>query len=103
MKCDVVDTTHYWFALDGIYCRAVKARFDNLRYEDIGGGWTAIEDRFWGFPMMIVPDGRYLYNRLAVEEKRFKRKKDAEEDRAAFPKTRDVDFTEFCNDIFGDS
>ena len=102
MKCDVVDTTHYWFALDGIYCRTVKARFNNLRYEDIGGGWTAIEDRFWGFPMMIVPDGRYLYNRLAVEEKRFKRKKDAEEDRAAFPKTRDVDFTEFCNDIFGD-
>ena len=64
MKCDVVDTTHYWFALDGIYCRAVKARFENLRYEDIGGGWTAIEDRFWGFPMMIMSEGRYLYNRL---------------------------------------
>lgn len=102
MKCDVVDTTHYWFALDGIYCRAVKARFENLRYEDIGDGWTAIEDRFWGFPMMIMPEGRYLYNRLAVEEKRFKRKKDAEEDRAAFPLARDVNFIEFCNDIFGD-
>ena len=100
MRC--VDTTHYWFALDGIYCRAVKARFENLRYEDIGGGWTTIEDRFWGFPTMIMPEGRHLHNRLAVEEKRFKRKKDAEEDRAAFPLTRDVDFTEFCNDIFGD-
>ena len=66
MKCDVVDTTHYWFALDGIYCRAVKARFDNLRYEDIGGGWTAIEDRFWGFPMMIVPDGRYLVESVTL-------------------------------------
>lgn len=42
-------------ALDGIYCRTVKARFENLRYEDIGGGWTAIEDHFWGFPMMIMP------------------------------------------------
>ncbi len=102
MRCDVVKTTHYWFSLDGIYCSAVKARFENLRYEDIGGGWTAIEDRFWGFPMMIMPEGRYLHNRLAVEEKRFKRKKDAEEDRAAFPLARDVDFTEFCNDIFGD-
>lgn len=102
MKCDVVDTTHYWFSLDGIYCRAVKARFENLRHEDIGGGWIAIEDRFWGFPTMIVPEGCYLYNQLAVEEKRFKRKKDAEKDMTAFPLVRDVDFTEFCNDIFGD-
>ena len=102
MKCDVVDTTHYWFSLDGIYCRAVKARFENLRHEDIGGGWIAIEDRFWGFPTMIMPENCYLYNQLAVEEKRFKRKKDAEKDMTAFPLVRDVDFTEFCNDIFGD-
>lgn len=55
-----------------------------------------------GFSKMIEPEGRYLYNRLAVEEKRFKRKRDADEDRASFPLTRDVDFSEFCNDIFGD-
>ena len=102
MKCDMVDTTHYWFALDGVYFRAVKARFKNLRYKDIGDGWTAIDDRFWGFPMMIAAEENYLYNRLAVEERRFNRKRDAEDDRASFPSTRDVDFTEFCNDIFGD-
>ena len=77
-------------------------RFENLRHEDIGGGWIAIEDRFWGFPTMIMPENCYLYNQLAVEEKRFKRKKDAEKDMTAFPLVRDVDFTEFCNDIFGD-
>ena len=102
MRCDVVESTHYWFSLDGIYCRAVKARFENLQYENIGGGWANVEDNFWGFPMMIVQEGRYLYNRMAVEEKRFKRKAEAQEDRAAFPLNRDVDFTEFCNDIFGD-
>ena len=51
---------------------------------------------------MIMPENFYLYNKLAVEEKRFKRKKDAEKDMTAFPLVRDVDFTEFCNDIFRD-
>lgn len=102
MKCDVVETTHYWLSLDGVYCRAVKARFENLQYEDIGGGWHSLDDGFWGFPMIIKRDGRYLYNSLIEEEKRFKRKKDALEDRAGFLLTREVDFTEFCNDIFGD-
>lgn len=102
MRCDVAETTHYWFSLDGIYCRAVKARFENLQYDGIGGKWNALDGGFWGFPKMIMPDGHYLYNRLAVEEKRFKRKKDSDEDRATFPLTRDVDFSEFCDDIFGD-
>ena len=102
MRCDVVDTTHYWFSLDGIYCRAVKARFENLQYDGIGSKWSPLDSCFWGFPKMIEPEGRHLYNRLAVEEKRFKRKKDAEADRASFMLTRDVDFSEFCNDIFGD-
>lgn len=102
MKCDVVNTTHFWFSLDGGYRRAVKARFENLQYEGIGGGWHHLDDCFWGFPQIIVNEDSVLYNRLAVEEKRFKRKKEAEEDRTGFVLARDVDFTEFCNDIFGD-
>lgn len=102
MRCDVVETTHLWLSIDGVYCRAVLAKFENLQYEGIGGGWDRLDDGYWGFPTMIVPDGRYVYNRLAVEEKRFKRKKDAGKDRAQFPLLRDVDFSEFCNDIFGD-
>ena len=69
MRCDVVDTTHYWFSLDGIYCRAVKARFENLQYDGIGSKWSPLDSCFWGFPKMIEPEGRHLYNRLAVEEK----------------------------------
>jgi len=102
MRCDVVDTTHFWFSLDGIYCRAVKARFENLQYDGIGSKWSPLDSCFWGFPKMIEPEGRHLYNRLAVEEKRFNRKKDAEADRTSFMLARDVDFSEFCNDIFGD-
>ena len=52
--------------------------------------------------MMIASEESYLYNQLAVEEKRFNRKREAENDRTSFPSARDVDFTEFCNDIFGD-
>ena len=54
MKCDVVDTTHYWFSLDGVYCRAVKAKFENLQYDGIGGGGYPVEERFWGFPMISI-------------------------------------------------
>ena len=102
MKCDCVETRHYWIKADGYYARCVTARFEGLAYEGFAGSWMNADGGFWGFPHMIEVNGRFCFNRLAVEEKRFKRRKDLLEDKSAFPIARDVDFSEFCNDIFGD-
>lgn len=102
MRCSCVETKHIWIKANGYYTRCILARFENLAYTGFKDQWSAIGGAFWGFPHIIEVDGRFCYNRLAVEEKRFKRKSDMMEDRAAFPLARDVNFTEFCNDIFGD-
>lgn len=102
MRCDCVETQHYWIKAEGYYTRCVTARFENLQYEGIGENWIGIDDMIWGFPHIIEVNGRYTYNRLAVEEKRFARRKDLVSDKEAFPAARDINFTDFCNDVFGD-
>ena len=102
MRCDCVESRHYWFAAEGYYARCVVARFENLSYDGVAGSRCMVGDMFWGFPHMIECNGKYVFNMLIVEEKRFKRKKDFLKDKAEFAENRDVDFREFCNDIFGD-
>lgn len=51
---------------------------------------------------MIETDPLYTYNRLAVIDKRFKNKTGSPIDYEHFLSEPDTDFTEFCNDIFGD-
>lgn len=102
MRCDCVEARHYWIKADGYYTRCITARFENLAYEGIGDSWVSVGDMIWGFPHIIEVNGRYSFNRLAVEEKRFTRHKDLIADKEAFQMAHDVNFTEFCNDIFGD-
>lgn len=102
MKCSCVETKHLWIRAEGYYTRCIMARFENLSYKGFGDQWSMVDGAFWGFPHVIDLDGQFCYNRLAVEEKRFKSKTEFMEDRTQFPTERDVAFTEFCNDIFGD-
>lgn len=96
MSCDHVETVHIWLKVKGGYVRCLSARFDGLKYD----GYP-LESRFWGFPCIIAEDGSVTFNRLAVAEKRFKTLQECQEDLSSFNET-DFDFTEFCNDIFGD-
>ena len=43
-----------------------------------------------------------FWNRLDEPEKQFKTKEDAKRDWELFPENPDPDYSEFCNDIFGD-
>ena len=102
LRCDCVETVHYWLRLKDRYLRVVKANFKNLEFLSEIHGWRTLHSHFWGFPKMIVSAEGDVYNRLAVCEKSFESLAEAETDIAAFPSLKDVDFTEFCNDIFGD-
>lgn len=102
MCCDAVETQHFWIAANGYYTRAVQAIFENLRYASIRGEWIQVDDWFWGFPHIIEESDSLVSNSLLVEEKRFGRRKELLADKESFPISRDVDFTQFCNDIFGD-
>lgn len=57
----------------------------------------------WGFPEMLeVDDLPLMRNRLAEPEKNFKTLAEAQADWEAFRAAPNPDFSEFCNDIFGD-
>ncbi len=57
----------------------------------------------WGFPEMLeVDDLPLMWNRLAEPEKNFKTLAEAQADWEAFRAAPNPDFSEFCNDIFGD-
>ena len=101
MKCDYADVTHLWLKCDQKYYRHVIARFKNLQYQNSVEEWCPLK-MYWGFPKIIVEDGGITRNLLAVREKIFETRVEAEDDWKNFQKQKDVDFCEFCNDIFGD-
>ena len=102
MRCDKVTSEHLWFKCDGEWIRAFKAEFSLLRYEKLDDSWSVVGDMLWGFPGMLTGNPSRFYNVLAEPEKFFKTKKELEEDWKKFKATPDPDYTEFCNDIFGD-
>lgn len=56
----------------------------------------------WGFPRILTGNQFDLRNRLAEPEKRFETMEEVQQDRKEFFKSPDPDYSEFCNDIFGD-
>lgn len=102
MKCDKAECRHIWLSCYGKYSRCIKANFTNLRYENTEGEFKKLGDMLWGLPGQISGIDGDLFNRLFVEEKVFKNKKEAMLDFEQFEKTNDINFTEILNDIFGD-
>jgi len=96
MACDRAKTTHLWLKDEERYFRCIIARFENLTYEG-----RPFHGSFWGFPQMIVEEGTATSIRLAVKEKQFAFLEKWQEDMATF-KEADINFTEVCNEIFGD-
>ena len=102
MRCDKVESEHLWFACGGEYFRAVKAVFLKLQYAGTADQWNHIGTMLWGFPCILTGNPFSFWNRLAETEKHFKTMEEVQQDWKAFLKAPDPDYSEFCNDIFGD-
>lgn len=103
MRCTKVETEHLWLECEGRYFRVMKATFTKLRYESILGGWRQLSNNMlWGFPCILREDTGHFWNTLAEPEKGFQTMEELDQDWEEFKKNPDPQFTEFCNDIFGD-
>lgn len=102
MRCDKVESEHLWLSCGREYCRATKAIFMKLQYTGHIGDWSDIGTMLWGFPCILTGDSNSFWSRLAEPEKCFKTRADAQQDWESFRRAPDPDYTEFCNDIFGD-
>jgi len=72
MKCDALNSKHYWIKNGKQLCRVIKAKFTNLQLENTIGEYAEI-DMIWGYPHIIELG---MYNTLMVVEKRFETVKD---------------------------
>ena len=102
LRYESVDVTFYWFSEKDSYCRCLTAQFQNLEMESLNGKWHPLADATWGHPHMVELEDACTFNRLAVVESRFEKHIDLLENFQRFQVPSEVDFTEFCNDIFGD-
>lgn len=102
MKCDKVESTHIWVSCRRRYIRCIQAKFTNLQCENILNKYEPLGDMIWGYPRQIVGSNGNLQNRLFVEEKVFKNKAEAYNNRKEFIHSPDPNFSSFLDDIFGD-
>ena len=103
MRCRNVVMQHLWIETPDGFQRVVKAHFKNLQYRGEGREtWSNFNIPFWGHPKILHVDGESIFNRLAVEEKSFENRDAAAHNYVQFYEEKDVDLTEFCNEIFGD-
>lgn len=98
MRCEKLKSTHYWIKSNKKLCRIIKAEFTNLQHKNAIDEWTEINS-IWGHPH-IIEFG--MYNTLMVVEKKFDTIEELKENMQHFSSIEDMNFTEFCNDIFGD-
>ena len=98
MKRDSLDSKHFWISHKNKLCRVIKAKFENLQMKNVIGEYSDIL-MIWGFPH-IIEFG--MYNTLMVIEKEFNSVNELKSDMRSFSSVEDMNFTSFCNDIFGD-
>lgn len=103
MSCEKVESEHLWLRCKDRYYRCFMAKFYSLKYGTDPNEQTPAGGMLWGFPEMLeVDDLPLMWNRLAEPEKDFKTLAEAQADWEAFRAAPNPDFSEFCNDIFGD-
>lgn len=103
LRSEEAVTLHFWLQCQTQYCRCVKVCFRNLEYcGSHDHEWKPLGDMLWGFPEMIVYQPPFLWNRLAVVEKKFNDFSELQADMDGCAKDPDPEFARFCDDIFGD-
>ena len=102
LRCKSAVTRHIWIEVDGQFVRVVKAAFNTLQLQADNDLWAPLGRNLWGHPKILCTNEGSILNRLAVEEKRFENRDAAVSNFVQFYEEKDMDFSEFCNEIFGD-
>lgn len=108
MRCSAAEIQHIWVKSDGKFYRTMTAKFTGLEHdvrllEDDPEQWNPFDNKsFWGYPHIIEFEEPYVFNTLAVPEKRFKTEDELKADIEEFKKDPKPDFRAFCDDIFAD-
>ena len=102
LKTDKVTVHQVILAQGNRYIRCIRPVFENLmvykRYLS-PPQWQQIGNRFWGFPGIMVWDGKYTYPRLYIEQEVYENLGEAFVDLNDETK---INYSKICDEIFGD-
>ena len=93
MKADEGRVAVYWIEDEGLYKRIILPYFINLRYD-----YRKV-NKSWGNPEVIVIGENYVTLNYGYCDKVFSNKEEMERD---IVNPSEFNFTQFCNEIFGD-
>ena len=99
MRCKSALISQNWVSRKNEFSRCFKVIFEGLEYEGLNG-WVKIGHMLWGYPHMIEFEDPLIYNRLMMQDEVFPSLREAMDSLENSSQT--FDFSEFCNDIFGD-
>lgn len=102
LRCKCAVTHHIWIEADCHFVRVVKVEFNTLQLHAGNDLWAPLGHNLGGHPKILCTNEGNVLNRLAVEEKRFENRDAAVLNFVQFYEEKDMDFSEFCNEIFGD-
>lgn len=98
IKVDQGRVAVYWIKEEGQYKRIILPYFTNVQYDGDISGYRSITNS-WGNPEVIVIGDNYITLNYGYCDKVFSSKEEMEQD---IVNPSQFDFTQFCNEIFGD-
>ena len=105
LKADTIDVSQIVVKKDSHYIRCIRPVFENLAMRSSESPipqmleWRPVGDMFWGYPHMMVLQGRYTYPRLFINQKYYTDIQEAIHDLRDETK---IDYSVVCEEIFGD-
>ena len=102
LRADKVNVSQIILSQGDRYIICIRPVFENLMVFKTHlpyPAWMPVGDRFWGFPGMMVTDGKYTYPRLFLHQKSYQSLQEAITDLNDETK---IDYTVVCDEIFGD-
>lgn len=102
LRCSKVTAELRWLACEKDCFCSLMADFKDLEWSDETGVWYPVEEEPWGTAHLLCFEKNHVRNRLAVPQKHFDSLQKLEEDHQRFLCQPSVDFSSFCEEIFGD-
>lgn len=105
LKAESIDVSQIVVKQEDRYIRCIRPVFENLMVRTPDAPiarmrqWRPVGDRFWGYPHMMVLQGRYTYPRLFMEQGHFF---DPEEALRDLKDETKIDFAVVMEELFGD-
>lgn len=98
-----LESIHLWIGYKDKFCRCVRARMKNLKYDTTDENASMIQspgEQIWGYPHVLEYRHPFHFNRMYVTEKWFESEKELQEDLKNYD--GGIELRGWLDELFGD-